>query len=70
MRCGPRCRDNVAEVLSPAMMIRLVAGLLAASVAVVDALATLPKLHLPGENGLLSMLKQQGYTLTRLEYGM
>ena len=27
-------------------------------------------LHLPGENGLLSMLKQQGYTLTRLEYGM
>lgn len=27
-------------------------------------------LHLPGEHGLLSMLRQQGYTLTRLENGM
>ncbi|HBE93320.1 MAG TPA: hypothetical protein DDW55_12685 [Gammaproteobacteria bacterium] len=27
-------------------------------------------LHLPGEQGLLAMLKRQGYTLTRLSYGM
>jgi uncharacterized protein YbaP (TraB family) len=27
-------------------------------------------LHLPGEQGLLAMLEQQGYTLTRLDYGM
>ena len=27
-------------------------------------------LHLPGKQGLLAMLEQQGYTLTRLDYGM